>query len=175
MMLFMKASNITDRENVIFILQDEIRRTDEARYDHRLHAILLVAQGMSSRQAAQFLGDSPRTVAYWVQRFEAEGLAGLADADRPGRRRKLDQEHIHQIEKALRESPLDFGLSVNLWDGKTLSAYIKEQFGIQLGVRQCQRLFRQLGFRLRKPRSKIADSDPSKKEAFKKNSSAHKR
>ena len=63
-MLFMKASKITDTENFIFILQDEIRRTDEARYDHRLHAILLVAQGVNSRQATQFLADSPRTVAY---------------------------------------------------------------------------------------------------------------
>ena len=166
----MKASKITDRENAIFILQDEIRRTYEARYDHRLHAILLVAQGMSSRQTAQLLGDSPRTVAYWVQRFEAEGLAGLADADRPGRPRRLDQVQLYQIEQALRKSPLEVGLPVNLWDGKALSAYIKQQFGIQLGVRQCQRLFRQLGFRLRKPRSKIANSDPSKKEEFKKNS-----
>ena len=168
----MKASKITDRENVIFILQDEIRRTYEARYDHRLHAILLVAQGMSGRQSAQLLGDSPRTVAYWVQRFEAEGLAGLADADRPGRPRRLDQNQLYQIEQALRKSPLEVGLSVNLWDGKALSAYIKQEFGIQLGVRQCQRLFRQLGFRLRKPRSKIANSDPSKKEEFKKNSKA---
>ena len=166
----MKASKISDRENVIFILQDEIRRSYEARYDHRLHAILLVAQGMSGRQAAQLLGDSPRTVAYWVQRFEAEGLAGLADADRPGRPRKLDQNQLCQIEQALRKSPLEVGLSVNLWDGKALSAYVKQEFGIQLGVRQCQRLFRQLGFRLRKPRSKIAHSDPSKKEEFKKNS-----
>lgn len=169
----MKASKITDTENVIFILQDEIRRTDEARYDHRLHAILLVAQGMSSRQAAQYLGDSPRTVAYWVQRFEAEGLAGLADADRPGRSKKLNQKQIDQIETALRNSPLDYRLSVNLWDGKTLSEHIKQKFGIQLGVRQCQRIFRQLGFRLRKPRSKIANSDPSQKEGFKKNSKAY--
>ena len=166
----MKASQISDRENVIFILQDEIRRTYEARYDHRLHAILLVAQGMSSRQAAELLGDSPRTVAYWVQRFETDGLAGLADADRPGRPPRLDQNQIYQIEQALRKSPLEVGLSVNLWDGKALSAYIKREFRIQLGVRQCQRLFRQLGFRLRKPRSKIANSDPSKKEEFKKNS-----
>lgn len=172
-MLFMKASKITDTENVIFILHDEIRRTDEARYDHRLHAILLVAQGMSSRQAAQYLGDSPRTVAYWVQRFESEGLAGLADADRPGRPTKLNQKQVNKIESALRNSPLDYGLSVNLWDGKTLSTFIQQEFGIQLGVRQCQRIFRQLGFRLRKSRSKIANSDPSKKEDFKKNSQTH--
>jgi transposase len=169
----MKASKITDTENIIFILQDEIRRTDEARYDHRLHAILLVAQGMSSRQAAQYLGDSPRAVAYWVQRFETEGLAGLADADRPGRSKKLNQEQMNKIEAVLRNSPFDYGLSGNLWDGKTLSAHIKKDFGIQLGVRQCQRMFRQFGFRLRKPRSKIANADPSRKEDFKKNSKAY--
>ena len=71
----MKKANISDAETAILILQDEIRRSYEARYDHRLHAILMVAQGMSCRQAAQLLGDSPRTVAYWVKRFEAEGLS----------------------------------------------------------------------------------------------------
>lgn len=166
----MKKTNLDDAEDIILILQDEIRRTHEARYDHRLHAILLVAQGLSSRKVAQLLGDSPRTVAYWVKRFNEEGLAGLAEADRSGRPRKLSQDQIDLIDAALRKSPSDYGLVVNLWDGKTLSAFIKKQFGIDMGVRQCQRLFRQLGFRLRKPRPKIAHADPELQELFKKNS-----
>jgi hypothetical protein len=36
---------VSDAENVILALQDEIRRSDESRYDHRLHGLLLVAQG----------------------------------------------------------------------------------------------------------------------------------
>ena len=59
-------------------------------------------------------------------------------------------------------------MGTNLWDGKVLSAYMKQEWGIKLGIRQCQRLFRQLGFRLRKPRSKIASADPEKQEGFKK-------
>ena len=70
----MKALVIRDAEDVVFALQDEIRRNDEARYAHRLHALLLVAQGMSCRQVAQLLGDAPRTIANWVNRFENEGL-----------------------------------------------------------------------------------------------------
>jgi transposase len=35
-------------------------------------------------------------------------------------------------------------------------------------VRQCQRLFRQMGFRLRKPRPQVAQSDPLKVAAVKK-------
>jgi len=165
----MKKSKISDAETVILILQDEIRRSYEARYDHRLHAILMVAQGMSCRKVAQLLGDSARTVAYWVQRFEAEGLSGLADADRSGRPSKLDEKQLQLIEIALRSHPSQYGLSGNLWDGKLLSHFIDQQFGVELGVRQCQRLFRRLGFRFRKPRPLIAKADPEKQEAFKKN------
>ena len=165
----MKKAIISDAETIIHILQDEIRRSYEARYDHRLHAILLVAQGMSCRSVSELLGDSPRSVAYWVNRFEAEGLSGLVDADRPGRPRRIDEQQIDQIQEALRLSPADYGLTAHLWDGKLLSHFIGQQFDIHVGVRQCQRLFRQLKFRLRKPRPLIAKADPEQQQAFKKN------
>jgi transposase len=165
----MKKATISDAETVIHILQDEIRRSYEARYDHRLHATLLVAQGLSCRNVSELLGDSPRSVAYWVNRLESEGLAGLVDADRPGRPRRLDEQQIDQIQEALRLSPADYGFSANIWDGKLLSHYISQQFGTAIGVRQCQRLFRQLKFRLRKPRPLIAKADPELQRDFKKN------
>lgn len=164
----MKKLTIPDAETVILAIQDEIRRSPEARYDHRLHGILLVAQGMSAREVAQLLGDAPRTVAYWVRRFEEEGLAGLVDADRPGRPRRLTEAQLAEIDRALRKTPAEIGLSGNLWDGKTLAAFIEARWGVDLGVRQCQRLFRQFGFRLRKPRPLIAKADPEAQAAFKK-------
>jgi transposase len=165
----MKKIHISDAETVILILQDEIRRSYESRYDHRLHAVLMVAQGMSCREVAKLLGDSPRTVAYWANRFEAEGLSGLADAYRPGRPRRLNDEQLHEIQEALRSSPTEYELTANLWDGKLLSHFIQKRFGVELGIRQCQRMFRQFGFRLRKPRPLIAKADPEKQDAFKKN------
>ena len=164
----MKKLHISDAEAVVLILQDEIRRSYQARYDHRLHAVLMVAQGMSCAAAGNLLGDSPRTVAYWVNRFEAEGLSGLADADRPGRPRRLNNEQLEQIQQALRSNPSDFGLTGNLWDGKMLSRFIHQRFGVELGVRQCQRMFRRFGFRLRKPRPLIAKTDPEQQRDFKK-------
>jgi transposase len=165
----MKKATISDAETVILILQDEIRRSYEARYDHRLHAVLMVAQGQSCNKVSELLGDSPRAVAYWVNRFEAEGLSGLADADRPGRPSKLDEQQLRIVEDALRFHPSQYGLEGNLWDGKMLSHFIAQQFEVELGVRQCQRLFRRLGFRLRKPRPLIAKADPEKQQDFKKN------
>jgi len=167
-LLCMKKTTIPDTKTVILGLQDEIRRSHDARYDHRLHAILLVAQGLSNHEVAQLLGDSPRTVAYWAKRFIEEGLAGLVEAERPGRPSRLSEEQVEKIDLALRRSPLEFGLTSNLWDGKTLSAFIMHQWGVDLCVRQCQRLFRQLGFRLRKPRPKIARADPELQQRVKK-------
>jgi flavin reductase (DIM6/NTAB) family NADH-FMN oxidoreductase RutF len=37
-----------------------------------------------------------------------------------------------------------------------------------LGVRQCQRMFRDLGFRFRKPRPKMAHADPEQQATYKK-------
>ena len=164
----MKKLTVPDAATVVLALQDEIRRSPEARYDHRLHGLLLVAQGMSGHRVAELLGDAPRTVAYWVRRFEDDGLAGLVEGERPGRPRRLGEGQLAEIDAALRKTPRDFGLTGNLWDGKALGAFIHQQWSLTLGVRQCQRLFRQLGFRLRKPRPAIARADPEEQARFKK-------
>jgi transposase len=159
-----------DSESTILVLQDEIQRSDQARYDHRLHAVLLVAKGMTCPAVAELLGDSERTIRYWVQNYISNGLQGLIENERGGRPPRLEQKHIDKIESILRGRPEDVGLSGAMWDGKTLSAYIQMEFDIALGVRQCQRLFRELDFRLRKPRSLIARANEKEQKAFKKKS-----
>jgi transposase len=165
----MKKLTISEAGVMVLGLQDEIRRSRDSRYDHRLHAVLLVAQGMSCPEVGRLLGDAPRTVEYWVHRFEELGLSGLVDVERSGRPPRLGDEQFRELEGILRRSPLDVGMGTNLWDGKTLSEFIQMRYGISLGARQCQRLFRQLGFRMRKPRPVIARADPEIQEEHKKN------
>jgi transposase len=108
----------------------------------------------------------------WVQRFERHGFAGLVEGERPGRPSRLTAAQVTHVDRVLREPPSAVGLSGQLWDGKTLSAYVAQEFGVALGVRQAQRLFRQLGFRLRKPRPVIAHADPVQQAAYKKTDDA---
>ena len=166
----MKALRIADSATVVLGLQDEIRRSEESRYDHRLHGVLLVAQGLTCPEVAVLLGDAPRSVEYWVRRFEEEGLAGLQEGERSGRPSRLSPRQLAEVDAVLRKSPRAVGMGGNLWDGKTLAAWIERQHGTVLGVRQCQRLFRRLGFRLRKPRPMVAQADPERQKAHKKNS-----
>ena len=136
----MRALRITDSATVILGLQDEIRRSEESRYDHRLHGVLLVAQGFTCPEVARCLGDAARSVEYWVRRFEAEGLAGLQEGERAGRPCRLNPNQLAEVGVVLRRSPRDVNMGGNLWDGKTLAAWIERQYETRLGVRQCQRL-----------------------------------
>src|SRR3989304_8756335 len=93
----MRKLEISDTEVMGVAIRQEIARNDESRYDHRLHGVLLVANGMSARQAALWLSESERTVQRWVNRFEEIGFAGLQEGERPGRPKRLSEKHWQRL------------------------------------------------------------------------------
>src|ERR1700692_5041526 len=106
-MLGMKPLQITDAATMVLGLQDEIRRSEESRYDNRLHGVLLVAQGLTCPEVARLLGDAPRSVEYWVHRYEREGLGGLTEGKRSGRPKRLNPKQMQEINRVLRAKPSD--------------------------------------------------------------------
>ncbi|MHB1811679.1 MAG: winged helix-turn-helix domain-containing protein [Thermoplasmataceae archaeon] len=160
----MKKLTISDDRKKEIIA--EIRRSDDSRYDHRLHGLLLVANGMSPYRVSELLGNSPKSIENWVNVYIEEGLDALRETKRSGRPPRLSNL-MDSIDSDLRKNPRDLGYSQNLWDGKLLSHHLREKYDIDLGTRQCQRIFRKLRFRLRKPSPVIAKSDPEKQDEFK--------
>jgi transposase len=164
----MRKLQIRDAEVMKIAIQQEIGRSEESRYDHRLHGVLLVANGQSCRGVAELFGEDATTVQRWVRRFEEGGFERLRDGERSGRPRSLDERQWRRLQRDLRRDPEQFGHPQGLWDGRLLSGHLKKHYRIDLGVRQCQRLFHQMGFRLRKPRPQVAQSDPIRVAAVKK-------
>jgi transposase len=164
----MRRAQISDADIMRIAVQQEILRSEDSRYDHRLHGILLSCSGKSSYEIAELFGQSPRTVQYWIRRFEQKGFAGLSEEERPGRPSAIDKAVRRGIEKDLRTLPRDLGYMQNLWDGNLLSFHLEKQYDVTLGERQCRRLFRQLGFRRRKPRPLIAKADPEEQIRYNK-------
>src|SRR4030042_6541585 len=107
----MKPLTIQDAPTIILGLQDEIRRSQESRYDHRLHGVLLVAQGISCLEVSRLLGDAPRTVQYWIRSFEKKGLSALVEGERAGRPTRLKAGQIEEVDRILRQTPEAVGLS----------------------------------------------------------------
>ena len=113
----MRKLEIADQEIMTIAVQQEILRSEESRYDHRLHGILLITQGFSCYEVAYVLGQNPRTIERWVQRFEKSGFSGLHEGEREGRPRRLNEDQWEAVNRDLRRSPRDFGYRKNTWDG----------------------------------------------------------
>jgi transposase len=163
-----KRISIPDAETFVAAIQDEISRTREGRYFHRLDVILYVLQGASPYDAARLFGHSPRTIEYWVHRLLSDGLAGLWEGNRTGRPGRLSATYLQKLRNDIRRSPRDLGYSQNLWDGVLLSHHLEKEYSILLSVRQCQRLFHKLGFSLQRPRRQPSEANSELQEAFKK-------
>src|SRR5690625_2757793 len=69
----------------------------------RSKIVLLAAEGMANQRIAEELAVSRPTINKWRARYAAEGIEGLADADRPGRPATVDQTRI--IAATLRQPP----------------------------------------------------------------------
>src|SRR3954462_14778852 len=70
-------------------LRREAARCRDARAARRMLALALVLEGASREEAARAAGMDRQTLRDWVHRYNAEGLAGLSDRPRSGRRPRL--------------------------------------------------------------------------------------
>ena len=120
------------------------RASLEARYLHRLHAVLLVAGGCSCYEVGCWFHDSPRSVERWVHAYQAKGLAGLRDRLQCGPSCRVPSHVQQELVALLRQSPAACGYSQQRWSGKLLARHLTGCHGLQLGERQCQRLMRRL-------------------------------
>jgi transposase len=126
--------------NDVKIIRKEFRRSEEARYFHRLHGVLLVLLGLSTVKAGKLLGDPQRTIAHWVIQFRERGLAGLNEVERPGRPGILNALQRKTLAAALAKSPKHAGLEAGAWNGAVVSSFLHEHYSITLSRRQCYRL-----------------------------------
>jgi transposase len=139
----MKKQVIGGPDLIRFALQQQVGCSDDTRYVHRLHAILLVSSGVSCQQVAELLGEDRRTLQRWVRRFEADGLEGLREGEHPGRPSTLTERQWEKLKRDLSRRPKSMGVVLFRWDGKLLAAHLQEKYGVTLGLRQCQRILRE--------------------------------
>jgi transposase len=164
----MRKLQVRDAAVMAEAIREEISRSEESRYEHRLHGVLMVAQGMNCYEVGRWLGEHSTSVQRWVKSFERRGFAGLREGVRPGRPSRISPGIMGKLQRELRRAPRHLGYEQTLWDGKLLSEHLRRRHGVAMKVRQCQRLFRELGFRLRKPRPEVAQADPVRQRTFKK-------
>ncbi len=84
----------------------------------RARVVLLASEGVSNTAIAEQVGLSRPKVIAWRQRYERSGIAGLADAERSGRPRRID--HAKIVAETLKPPPKKLG--VTHWSSRLLAA-----------------------------------------------------
>ena len=165
-----KTLKILHPEKVKREIEEYLSSNEDARFVRRLDAILLVLNGFPARSVACLFGVNPTTVQRWVHLVNNFGIEGLRDKPGRGRPSRLCKSDQLKLKEEIQKEPSEFGYDQARWDGKLLSYHLRTRYGVELKVRQCQNLFRQLGFSLKRPRKMPVGGDPDKRDKFKKNS-----
>lgn len=107
----------------------------------RAYIIWRSTQGVHVPAIAQELGMNEGTVRLWIKRFNCDGLPGLLDLPRPGRKQKYTRDLIAHICKIAATLPADLGLPFKHWTLNRLLDYLREQ-GITARRSQLHNLLR---------------------------------
>ena len=165
-----KSLQIKNVSQVKAQVNDYFNANEDARFVRRLDVILLICNGQEINHVANLFGVNPTTVQRWIHRLNDSGFQGLKDKPGRGRRSQLNETGRLRLKNDIKKPPQELGYEQARWDGKLLSHHLKVQYGIELKVRQCQYLFKKLGFSLQRPRKMPSGGDPEKRAAFKKTS-----
>src|SRR3954453_3752719 len=86
-------------------MRREAARCRDARAARRMLALALVLEGASREEAARAAGLERQTLRDWVHRYNEEGLAGLGDRPRSGRKPRLTPEQEAELATAVERGP----------------------------------------------------------------------
>ena len=126
------------------LIHASIKSSCEQRFLHRLHCVLLVAEGRSCYEVARWFGEDARTIERWVHALGEHGMEGLRERHSGGRPTKLAGEQVRRLMLDLQRPPRVYGYPQPEWSGKGLALHLEGRFGIKLSARQCQRMMRRL-------------------------------
>jgi transposase len=134
----------------------------------RMLALALVLEGVDRKSAAETCGMDRQTLRDWVHRYNAEGLAGLANRRGAPRPRRLDAEQVAELVFWLEAGPDPAVDGVVRWRRQDLRVRIVSAFGVELHERTVGKYLAGLGYRRLSVRPRHPKTNPEAQEAFKK-------
>lgn len=145
----MRRITIEKPEKIKQQILDYFQQSADHKFAYKLQAILLLLDNENTNcsEVARVYGSSPQAITKWVHQLnQGKGnIEALKDKPKPGRNTRISEKNMRYIKDGLKQNPSMYGIQSNHWDGITLSAFLKKELGIELKVRQCQRILNRLG------------------------------
>jgi transposase len=148
-------------------LRREAARSRDANAARRMLAIALVLDGHPREDAAEACGMDRQTLRDWVHRYNAGGLAGLANRRSPGPAPRLSAEQEAAVERWVERGPEPERDGVVRWRCRDLRERMEREFGVRFHERTVGKLLAKLRCRRLSVRPQHPESDPAAQAAFK--------
>jgi transposase len=134
--------------------RQQIRRLSQsrkaaARAVERAQIIQLAREGRLVPAIATQLGIGQDVVRQWLKRFNAEGLAGLADRPRSGRPTTYTPEQVGVMVATALTKPADLGQAFGCWTIQRLARYLHEDQGMGIKPSRLHEILQAEGLRWR--------------------------
>ena len=166
------AVTITRADLTAAELRRAAGRSRDAKAARRMLAIALVLEGVDRKTAAETCGMDRQTLRDWVHRYNADGLAGLANLPGGAQPRRLSSAQMAElaswVEAGPDPSPAPMGDGVVRWRRQDLERRIEERFGVEVHERTVGKYLAALGYRRLSVRPRHPKTDPEAQEGFKK-------
>ena len=134
---------LEDKDGIVNQIHSYFENEPEAKFIHRLQVVLLFAsrENESCDSLGSMFGHSPRSISNWIKKVNQTGnIESLRSKTPSGRPSRLTQAQKDEIRDVLQQLPEKHGIQGRSWNGKNLSRFISQRYGITLEIRSCQRL-----------------------------------
>ncbi|MDF2370670.1 MAG: IS630 family transposase [Rhizobiaceae bacterium] len=144
-------------------------RSRDANQARRLLSLAAIYDGMNRKDAAIVGGMDRQTLRDWVHRFNDMGPDGLLNHKSSGRKSRLSNDQLEELDTIVAAGPDLEKDGVVRWRAIDLKRVIEARFGVRYSERHVMKLLNQLGFSHISARPPHPMQDAQVIDAFKKN------
>lgn len=150
-------------------LQKALKEEENAEIRERILILLLLNDGKTQAEIADFLGCGTKKVSYWCVHGDPEDLETLKDKRMKGNHVKATEEYIKLLLETVEKDPKELGYEFGRWTAKRLATYLEQETGISLSSSQVRRILEKKKYVYLWAKYSLEDKwDKKKRKAFKK-------
>jgi transposase len=150
-------------------LQEIAKSNPDYQVGIRLLALIQIKKGLPSRKLEDIFQVSHTRYCQWVKSFNKDGIEGLKNKPKSGRRPKLNQQQLERIkDTVLNTSPMAHGFNTATWNGPLIREFIKQDMGVDFKKAQVYNILKGQGLTYQKAKGKYPEADAALKEEMSK-------
>lgn len=150
-------------------LQKALKEEEHPDIRERILILLLLNDGKTQLEIAEFIGVSKNKVGYWCMHGDPDNLETLKDKRMEGNYQKATKEYVEMLLSTVEKEPEELGYEFGRWTATRLSTYLEEKTGIKLSSSQVRRILEKKKYVFLWAKYSLEDKwDKEKRKAFKK-------